>query len=79
MSDIATAIESLDWSNTPIGHKEVLRAAIAALRAAEEPVATVAVIGAGGHRWLVPHPLNALDALPVGTPLYTTPTTRLTP
>lgn len=39
----------------------------------QEPVCTVSVIGAGGHRWLTPHPLHALDALPVGTPLYAAP------
>lgn len=39
----------------------------------QEPVCTVSVIGAGGHRWLTPHPLNALDALPIGTPLYAAP------
>lgn len=40
---------------------------------AQEPIATVAEIGAGGHRWLVPHPLSALDHLPIGTPLYAAP------
>lgn len=39
----------------------------------QEPVCTVSVVGAGGHRWLTPHPLNALDAMPVGTPLYAAP------
>lgn len=42
-------------------------------RPVQEPVCTVSVIGAGGHRWLTPHPLNALDAMPIGTPLYAAP------
>jgi hypothetical protein len=44
----------------------------AALSAAE-PVCTVAVIGAGGHRWLVPHPPAALETIAVGTKLYAAP------
>lgn len=35
-----------------------------------KPVCTVGEMGAGGYRWLVPHPTAALNDIPVGTHLY---------
>ena len=45
---------------------------LAALSAAE-PVATVAEMGAGGMRVLMPHPPGSADHLPIGTKLYAAP------
>lgn len=51
-----------------------IRSALVDVPAVEsEPVCTVALIGAAGHRFLVPHPLDALDSLPVGTKLFAHP------
>ncbi|QNP78389.1 hypothetical protein [Agrobacterium tumefaciens] len=44
----------------------------AALSAAE-PIATVAEMGAGGMRVLMPHPPGSADHLPIGTKLYAAP------
>ncbi|SDJ25731.1 hypothetical protein SAMN05428983_0854 [Agrobacterium fabrum] len=44
----------------------------AALSAAE-PVATVAEMGAGGMRVLMPHPPGSADHLPIGTKFYVAP------
>jgi len=38
-----------------------------------EPVATVAEMGAGGMRVLMPHPPGSTDHLPIGTKLYAAP------
>lgn len=40
---------------------------------AAEPVATVAEMGAGGMRVLMPHPPGSADHLPIGTKLYAAP------
>lgn len=51
-----------------------VRSALVDVPAVEsEPVCTVALIGAAGHRFLVPHPLDVLDSLPVGTKLFARP------
>lgn len=49
-----------------------IEAEIAALSAAE-PVATVAEMGAGGMRVLMPHPPGSADHLPIGAKLYAAP------
>jgi|GEM_PF-3115111 len=49
------------------------RAALEAALSAAEPVATVAEMGAGGMRVLMPHPLGSADHLPIGTKLYDAP------
>jgi hypothetical protein len=77
---VAAALDAFELT----GHfatADAIRAALTAAlaRPAQEPVCTVSVIGAGGHRWLTPHPLNALDALPVGTPLYASPQPVINP
>lgn len=46
------------------------RAAIEAALSAAEPIATVAEMGAGGMRVLMPHPPGSTDHLPIGTKLY---------
>lgn len=53
---------------------EDIAAIEAALSASDaEPVCTVAEIKAGGHRMLAPYPLDAINHLPLGTPLYAAP------
>ena len=42
---IADAIEKCDWSGCPIGNKEILRAAIVALRSAAVDAAVVSATG----------------------------------
>jgi hypothetical protein len=37
------------------------------------PIATVAIMGVGGARYLMPHPPGSCDDIPVGTPLYASP------
>lgn len=44
-----------------------------AAMSAADPVATVAEMGAGGMRVLMPHPPGSTDHLPIGTKLYAAP------
>lgn len=37
------------------------------------PIATVAIMGVGGARYLMPHPPDSCDDIPVGMPLYACP------
>jgi hypothetical protein len=37
------------------------------------PIATVAIMGVGGARYLMPHPPGSCDDIPVGMPLYACP------
>lgn len=48
-------------------------AALEATLSAAEPVATVAEMGVGGMRVLMPHPSGSTDHLPIGTKLYAAP------
>jgi hypothetical protein len=38
-----------------------------------QPIATVAEMGVGGMRLLLPHPPGSVDHLPIGTKLYAAP------
>lgn len=53
--------------------RPVIRAALEAALSAAEPVATVAEMGVGGMRVLMPHPPGSADHLPIGTKLYAAP------
>lgn len=53
--------------------RPVIRAALEAALSAAEPVATVAEMGAGGIRVLMPHPPGSADHLSIGTKLYAAP------
>lgn len=53
--------------------KRTIRAALEAALSAAEPIATVAEMGAGVMRVLMPHPPGSADHLPIGTKLYAAP------
>jgi len=65
------AYAGIDGKCRPAAMRAALEAALSASDA--EPACTVAEIGAGGYRMLAPYPLDAINHLPVGTPLYAAP------
>lgn len=52
---------------------ELVKAALETALSAAEPIATVAEMGAGGMRVLMPHPPGSTDHLPIGAKLYAAP------
>jgi hypothetical protein len=72
VNDVMVRIERANGSKTDI-EPIVQRIRSALVDVPAEPVCTVALIGAAGSRWLAPHPIDALDHLPVGTPLFVSP------
>ena len=70
---------SFDWSTIAV-HEErdisitnVDFGKLYAALSAGEPIATVAEMGVGGMRVLMPHPPGSADHLPIGTKLYAAP------
>lgn len=53
--------------------RQQVRTILEAALSAAEPVATVAEMGSGGMRVLMPHPSGSADHLPIGTKLYAAP------
>lgn len=76
VDELAQEIRRVD-GNHKLGAGALAEALMPALTAAfaamSEPVCTVAEVGAGGHKWLAPYPIDALSNVPVGTPLYAAP------